>query len=212
MEENDSIYRLFSNLSEFIKDNKIELKKNQKDESSAFSQAMEGVKEIHQNKNIIKKKIHAKHLPTKNDAKKQLEEAVADHHNFNVTNLPEYMEGYIEDINPITMEKLRSGEFSIQKVLDLHGYVIEEADKLFQDFIKEAIKSRLNCIKVIHGRGLKSKEEPVLKEMLKEWIIRAMHRKWVIAFSSSKMCDGGPGATYILLKKKPEKKKIHIVG
>jgi len=212
MEENDSIYRLFSNLSEFIKDNKIELKKNQKDESSAFSQAMEGVKEIHQNKNIIKKKIHAKHLPTKNDAKKQLEEAVADHHNFNVTNLPEYMEGYIEDINPITMEKLRAGEFSIQKALDLHGYAIEEADKLFQDFIKEAIKSRLNCIKVIHGRGLKSKEEPVLKEMLKEWIIRAMHRKWVIAFSSSKMCDGGPGATYILLKKKPEKKKIHIVG
>jgi DNA-nicking Smr family endonuclease len=212
MEENDSIYRLFSNLSEFIKDSKIKLKENQKDESSAFSQAMEGVKEIHQNKNIIKKKTHAKHLPTKNDAKKQLEEAVADHHNFNVTNLPEYMEGYIEDINPITMEKLRAGEFSIQKVLDLHGYTIEEADKLFQDFIKEAIKSGLNCIKVIHGRGLKSKEEPVLKEMLKEWIIRAMHRKWVIAFSSSKMCDGGPGATYILLKKKPEKKKIHIVG
>lgn len=212
MEENDSIYRLFSNLSEFIKDNKIKLKENQKDESSAFSQAMEGVKEIHQNKNIIKKKTHAKHLPTKNDAKKQLEEAVADHHNFNVTNLPEYMEGYIEDINPITMEKLRAGEFSIQKVLDLHGYTIEEADKLFQDFMKEAIKSGLNCIKVIHGRGLKSKEEPVLKEMLKEWIIRAMHRKWVIAFSSSKMCDGGPGATYILLKKKPEKKKIHIVG
>ena len=212
MEENDSIYKLFSNLFEFIKDNKIKLKENQKDESSAFSQAMEGVKEIHQNKNIIQKKTHAKHLPTKNDAKKQLEEAVADHHNFNVTNLPEYMEGYIEDINPITMEKLRAGEFSIQKVLDLHGYAIEEADKLFQDFIKEAIKSRLNCIKVIHGRGLKSKEEPVLKEMLKEWIIRAMHRKWVIAFSSSKMCDGGPGATYILLKKKPEKKKIHIVG
>jgi DNA-nicking Smr family endonuclease len=44
------------------------------------------------------------------------------------------------------------------------------------------------------------------------WIIKAMHRKWIIAFSNALMNDGGPGATYILLKKNPLKKRIHIIG
>jgi DNA-nicking Smr family endonuclease len=59
---------------------------------------------------------------------------------------------------------------------------------------------------------LKSKEKPVLKERLKSWILKAMNRKWIVAFSSCKMCDGGPGATYILLRKTPKKNRIHILG
>jgi DNA-nicking Smr family endonuclease len=79
-------------------------------------------------------------------------------------------------------------------------------------FIKGAVREGLRCVKIIHGRGLKSKNMPVLKEHLKTWIIKAMHRKWVIAFSNALMNDGGPGATYILLKKNPIKKRIHIIG
>ena len=122
------------------------------------------------------------------------------------------MEGFVEGINPITMEKLRRGEFSVQKILDLHGYSIDDADELFQIFIKDTVREGLKCVKIIHGRGLKSKGAPVLKEHLKTWIIKAMHRKWVLAFSNAIMSDGGPGATYILLKKNPVKKQIHIMG
>jgi DNA-nicking Smr family endonuclease len=28
-------------------------------------------------------------------------------------------------------------------------------------------------------------------------------RKWVIAFSSARSCDGGAGATYVLLRQRP---------
>ncbi len=214
MKKHDSINRLLSNLPEFLKRKKIPLKESQQDEGYVYFEAMKDVKEMNQNNNRVKKKVNTRHvnIQEKDDVKRLLEKAIQDQSMFNVTNLPEYMEGYVDNMNPLAMEKLRSGEFSIQKVLDLHGYTIEAANKLFQECIRGATTSGLRCVKVIHGRGLKSKDTPVLKESIKEWIVRAMHRKWVIAFSSSRMCDGGPGATYILLKKKPEKKRIHIIG
>jgi DNA-nicking Smr family endonuclease len=52
----------------------------------------------------------------------------------------------------------------------------------------------------------------VLKEKLKEWIVRAMHRKWVVAFASAGMADGGPGATTILLRTRAQKKRLHVIG
>jgi DNA-nicking Smr family endonuclease len=110
------------------------------------------------------------------------------------------------------MEKLRSGDFYIQKSLDLHGYDTKTAQIACEVFIKEAVLSGKHCVRVIHGRGLKSRNAPVLKEKLKTWIIKAMPRKWIIAFSSCRMSDGGPGATYILLKKRPKKSKLHIIS
>jgi DNA-nicking Smr family endonuclease len=112
----------------------------------------------------------------------------------------------------VTLDKLKNSEFSIQKTLDLHGFSLEDAQKTFEEFITDSIKNGLNCVKVVHGRGLKSRNVPVLKDNLKSWIIRAINRKWVTAFSSARMCDGGPGATCILLNKKPVKKRIHILG
>ncbi len=137
---------------------------------------------------------------------------MSEEYRVNVTNLPEYMEGCVEGTNPVTMEKLRAGEYSIQKVLDLHGLRTQEAYELFQSFIKEAVRSNSRCVKIIHGRGLKSKQEPVLKSRLKEWILRAMHRRWVLAFASSTMRGGGPGATNILLRQQPKKQKLNIIG
>jgi DNA-nicking Smr family endonuclease len=176
---------------------------------------MQNVRAIDENKKrIIKKRDIQRFRQTSqdNNPQKLLEEAIRENHQLNVTNLPEFMEGFIEGINPITMEKLRMGEFSVQKTLDLHGHSVDDADELFRVFIRETVREGLKCVKIIHGRGLKSKGAPALKEHLKTWIIKAMHRKWVLAFSNALMNDGGPGATYILLKKNPAKNQIHIIG
>lgn len=186
-----------------------------KDDTCLLAEAMQGVKVIDKNKKKVLNKRYARRFrqaPQEEDPRKLLEEATRRNHRFNVTNLPEFVEGFAEGINPITMEKLREGEFSVQRALDLHGYSIEDADDLFQAFVKGAVREGLKCVKVVHGRGLKSKGSPVLKEQLKKWIIRAMHRKWIIAFSNALMNDGGPGATYILLKKNPLKRRIRIIG
>ena len=221
--EKELINKPFADLPAFVKAHKIHLRKltetivpiNIVDDTDFFSDAMQGVQTIDKDKKKIIKKRDVRHFrQTSQDDNPQqmLEEALQENHRLNVTNLPEFMEGFIEGINPITMEKLRRGEFSVQRTLDLHGYSIDDADELFQTFIKDTVREGLKCVKIIHGRGLKSKGGPVLKEHLKTWIIKAMHRKWVLAFCNTLMCDGGPGATYILLKKYPAKQRIHIIG
>jgi len=213
----------FADLPQFVKTHNIHLRNvpetttspDTHDDEHIFSEAMEGVKTIRIRKERIMKKHDTevfRHVQKDNDPQKLLEEAIKGTLRLNVTNLPEFMEGFVEGINPVTLEKLKKGEFSVQKTLDLHGCSIDNADALFQLFIKEAVREGLKCVKGIHGRGLKSKSTPVLKEHLKTWIIKAMHRKWIIAFSNALMNDGGPGATYILLKKNPLKKRIHIIG
>ena len=214
MKRSNSIYKVLSNLPEFVKDKKIPLKEAPQDERFVYAEAMEGVQQISHDKALIRRPV-----PTKircktmiEDPQQLLEEAVRDKRKLNVTNMPEYMEGYAEGINPVTLNKLKNSEFSIQKTLDLHGFSLEDAQKTFEEFITDSIKNGLNCVKVVHGRGLKSRNVPVLKDNLKSWIIRAINRKWVTAFSSARMCDGGPGATCILLNKNPVKKRIHILG
>ncbi|OPY82020.1 MAG: putative DNA endonuclease SmrA [Syntrophorhabdus sp. PtaU1.Bin153] len=210
----DSLYAVFSNLPDFVKNKGIPLKESCQDEQCAYAEAMEGVRTIPPGKSLVRRKTPAKtpQIAAEDDPKTLIENALRDKRQLNVVNMPEFMEGYADGTNPLTLEKLRGGKFSVQKTLDLHGYSIEEARALFEDFIRSAVRSGLNCIKVIHGRGLRSKETPVLKEKLKAWIIQAMHRKWITAFSSALMCDGGPGATYVLLKKTPGKKYMHIIG
>jgi DNA-nicking Smr family endonuclease len=222
MDKDTAINTPFANLSKFIQEHEIsltdfsyvEIETKPEDTADLFNEAMQDVKTIADSQKRIYKKppVRSLKLTTDDTARKLLDDAMEDHYGLTVTNVPEYMEGYIEGMNPLTMEKLRKGEFSVQRTLDLHGYSTEDADELFQLFIRDVIRAGLNCVKIIHGRGLKSKGPPVLKEHLKTWIIRAMHRKWVIAFSNAVMRDGGPGATYILLKKKPVKKQIHIIG
>jgi DNA-nicking Smr family endonuclease len=214
MKRINSIYMVLSNLPAFVKDKKIPLKESPQDERFVYAEAMEGVQQISHDKALIRRPAPTKIrcTTTIEDPQQLLEEAVRDKRKLNVTNMPEYMEGYAEGINPVTLDKLKNSVFSIQKTLDLHGLSLEDAQKTFEEFITDSIKNGLNCVKVVHGRGLKSRNVPVLKENLKSWVIRAINRKWVTAFSSATMCDGGPGATYILLNKNPVKKRIHILG
>lgn len=224
MDGNDSINRPFAGLSAFLKEKHIELDKETPvhkpdpvpdDDEHLFSEAMEGVRTISRRGNRVRSKTPPEILshPGKDTGEDRLlQNILADGNLINVTNLPEYMEGYAEGVSPLVMEKLRNGEFSVQQVVDLHGLSIESARETFEFFLSEAIRKNLKCIKVIHGRGLKSKREPIIKDYLKTWIVRAMHRKWITAFSNAVMPDGGPGATYILLRNKPEKKRIKIIG
>lgn len=225
MDEKEHINRPFAGLSRFLEEHSIKLKKEgtrkeekrqapSLDDEGLLREAMEGVRAIEAGERRVPGKREGR--PSVNrrgdDAHKLLEEALSDHSVINVTNMPEYMEGYVEGINPLVMEKLRKGEFSVQKTLDLHGLSIESARESFDYFLSDAVKNGLKCVKVIHGRGLRSKRDPTIKDYLKTWIVRAMHRRWVTAFSNAAMSDGGPGATCILLRARPEKKRLRIIG
>ena len=223
MKDDQSIYRHFEDLRHFVPKDLVKAAEEQgppvstptNDEDDFFREAMKEVKRLPLGKLRVANNpppLEPAPATSPESERRMLEHILDERHGINTIDLPEYMEGYAEDINPLTMEKLRNGEFSVQKVLDLHGYTSEDAEALFEEFLKDSIRSNLRCIKVIHGRGLKSKAGPVLKEKLKGWIMRAMHRKWITGFSNAPMKEGGPGATNILLKKQPTKKSFRIVG
>lgn len=127
---------------------------------------------------------------------------------FVVSSTPEYMEGTNYNVHPEISRRLHKGRFSIQAHLDLHGFTVAGAQEAFNTFFKEATLTGKRALLIIHGRGLSSPDGPVLKTKVVEWLTLGPWRKWVIAFSSARACDGGAGATYVLLRRKPVTKRM----
>lgn len=97
---------------------------------------------------------------------------------------------------------LHSGKCSIQDFIDLHGFTEAEAEAALVEFLETArLKEGLSCVKVIHGRGLRSPGEPVLKLMVGR-LLKGSLSKHVRAYATAPARDGGLGATYVLLKRR----------
>ena len=93
--------------------------------------------------------------------------------------------------------KLRRGDWSIQRQLDLHGLRRDEARERLSFFIREAFKHGIRCVRVVHGKGLGSPgKAPILKSRVHSWLVQ---KKEVLAFVQAKPADGGAGALVVLL-------------
>lgn len=117
----------------------------------------------------------------------------------------EYVEGKRTGTDEKLLHRLKEGKFSIQATLNIRGLTAEEAKLAMEDFIKRALHLGYSCVLIIHGRGLSSKGEPVLKPLVKDWLKRGPYRKYILAYASARPCDGGLGATYVLLSQRPLK-------
>jgi DNA-nicking Smr family endonuclease len=96
------------------------------------------------------------------------------------------------------IRNLRRGQWVIQAELDLHGMNRMEARLSLGDFLNHCLAEGLRCVRVIHGKGLGSKNrEPVLKAKVRHWLAR---RDEVLAFCQARPVDGGSGALMVLLK------------
>lgn len=124
----------------------------------------------------------------------------------NLSLTSEYIEGKKSWVSNEVLWKLKEGKFSVQASLNLRGFFVEEAKILFEEFLKNSLLKGYSCVLIIHGRGLSSKGEPVLKYKVKEWLLRGPYRKYVLAFATARPCDGGLGATYVLLDSRSFKK------
>src|SRR5262249_25050840 len=83
----------------------------------------------------------------------------------------------------------------------LHGLTAAEAREAVDRFVLESFRVGRRCVLVVHGRGLNSKDRtPVLKERLKSWLAHGRIAKVVLAFTTARVCDGGAGALYVLLR------------
>jgi DNA-nicking Smr family endonuclease len=95
-------------------------------------------------------------------------------------------------------QKLRKGDWSIQREIDLHGLRSDEARVALSEFIRLAQRQGLRCLRVVHGKGLGSPgKTPVLKSKVHSWLIQ---KNQVMAFVQAKPAEGGAGALVVLLK------------
>lgn len=120
---------------------------------------------------------------------------------IDLSHTQEYVEWTNPDCTGELIRKLHSGHFSIQGYLDLHGCTVGEAEEKVDAFFAESLAKGLRCVKIIHGRGLRSLQGPRLKNALIKRL-SGRYRKNVIAYVTARQCDGGLGALYVLLGKK----------
>ncbi len=137
----------------------------------------------------------------------RLKNLVVSGEGFIVSDTPEYMEGRGYNVSPDIPGRLHRGDFSVQDYIDLHGLNVFAAHEVFEDFLKKSVYEGKRTVLIVHGRGLSSPVMPVLKNSVCQWLTTGPWRKWVIAFASARACDGGAGATYVLLRQRPATKR-----
>jgi DNA-nicking Smr family endonuclease len=99
---------------------------------------------------------------------------------------------------PKLLKQLKRGQFSIQDDIDLHQMNAAAAQATIADFLAEAKARGFRCVRIVHGKGLRSKAAgPVLK-VLTDRLLR--RRDDVVAFASARPMQGGTGAVVVLLK------------
>ena len=96
--------------------------------------------------------------------------------------------------------------------LDLHGYSLNDANKVIKKFIIESFNKRYNKILIVTGKGLRSKtyDNPyisknlsVLKNSVPEYIKNDENLNSIInKITQADQKDGGEGAINIFLKDK----------
>ena len=116
-------------------------------------------------------------------------------------------------------EKLPNKDVKIDKKItfktrsiDLHGYSLEEANKLIENFILKSHQEKINKLIVVTGKGIHSQNEKnpyvskdlsILKYSVPEFILNNKNlMKIIYEMKDAKIEDGGGGAFYVYLKKK----------
>jgi len=95
--------------------------------------------------------------------------------------------------------------------IDLHGYTLDQANKLIESFIIKSYEENINKLIVVTGKGLHSqnekdpyvsKELSILKYSVPEFISKNKNLMNIIhEITDANIEDGGEGAFYIFLKK-----------
>jgi DNA-nicking Smr family endonuclease len=107
--------------------------------------------------------------------------------------------------------KLSKEKFFKVKSIDLHGYTLEEANKIIEEFIYQSFSEKINKLIVVTGKGLHSQNEKdpyvsknlsILKYSVPEFIESNKSLMNIInEIKDASIEDGGSGAFYIFLKK-----------
>ncbi|MBW1933183.1 MAG: Smr/MutS family protein [Deltaproteobacteria bacterium] len=186
-------------------------------EIELFLQATKDVKPLDSNKteeasNPSPKKSALVHEDEQTLIFRELKALVDGKKPFPVHHTPEYVEWTWTGNNPELTSRLHKGAFAVQAYCELHGMDSVEALGACEDFLAQALLENKRCVAFVHGRGLSSPGEPVLKGTVIKWLTNGLYRRFVLSFSSAPMWDGGAGVTYVLLRRRPARRRRKKTG
>jgi DNA-nicking Smr family endonuclease len=175
-------------------------KKQPDDEINSFQNAVKGVKPIKNDR--IDLYAHPENRRPFRDKSQYDEESqkisLSDEQSFHEVSGEELIFFARSGVQLKTQKYLRQGKVDIDDHLDLHGMTIDEAREVLLDFINFAQKRQIRCIRLVHGKGYRTKaSKPILKNQVNSWL---RQHPDVLAFASAQPRDGGAGAVYILIK------------
>lgn len=97
------------------------------------------------------------------------------------------------------LRKLKAGQISFEGSLDLHGMNIEKARELLWDFLAEATRLEVRCVRVTHGKAARTDgRKPLLKSHVNTWL---RQHPQVLGFTSCLPRHGGTGSLYVMLRR-----------
>lgn len=97
------------------------------------------------------------------------------------------------------MRKLKAGQIGFEGSLDLHGMNIEKARELLWDFLAEASRLEVRCVRVTHGKAARTDgRRPLLKSHVNTWL---RQHPQVLGFTSALPRHGGTGSLYVMLRR-----------
>jgi DNA-nicking Smr family endonuclease len=102
-------------------------------------------------------------------------------------------------VNRSQLAALRGGQVRVEATLDLHGMLAAEAEPALTRFLIESSQQLRRCVLIVHGRGLHSDGVAVLRDIVLAALTGPLSGL-VHAFSSAAPRDGGPGATYVMVR------------
>jgi DNA-nicking Smr family endonuclease len=184
---------------------RVEHAKSKEDDSTLFLRAIKGVRRIDG-------AVEAGEVPHRQkEAKKQGASAPEDEALFlqamqkiGATFRNEGPESDIEEPGPRSsssrLRQLKRGTIRINRELDLHGFMKDQALVRLEQFIASAFSQGQTAVLVITGKGINSPEGPVLPGAVAAWL-QEKGRGIVAEFFPAPRAMGGSGAFVVFLKR-----------
>ena len=106
-------------------------------------------------------------------------------------------------------EILKNSFINAKKILDLHGFSLDEANNAVYSTIVNCFLKKIKILKIITGKGLrsksfddpyKSKDLSILKNSIPQYILSSELKKYIHKIIKAPPSDGGEGAFYVFLK------------
>ncbi|MDI2533179.1 Smr/MutS family protein [Pseudomonas aeruginosa] len=106
---------------------------------------------------------------------------------------------FVIDVQESQLRKLKQGLVPFDGSLDLHGMSVEKARQTLWDFLAEATRLEIRCVRVTHGKAArKDGRSPLVKSHVNTWL---RQHPQVLGFTSCLPRHGGTGSVYVMLRR-----------